>query len=258
MAEIHFDIVDGARGRFGPGGWEFERIVTVSGLTGEDASHRMYEAFQHGQMPPYFAGHPIAPGIYALDFNASALQPGIVQVAITYRAPLAAELPPDESAAAQIEIGTTLVGARRWKDVNGDQMIVSHKPIINGEPGAEVIQPAPVDVQDAVSIIRAVRREPNHPGQKSAANVGHMNSAEFAGDPTKWWLCTALVGVSQDGGQSYEVRYEFQRNVETWDAVTVYVDPETNQILVNPVEGESLREYQVYELADFAGLSLGI
>ena len=177
---------------------------------------------------------------------------------LDYKLVGADEGPPDETAPAQIEIGTSLVQTTTDKDVTGAQIIVSHKPAIDGLPGAEIVQAAPVTFQQPVSVIKGTRTEPNHPGQKAGLYVGKMNSTTFAGDQPRWWLCTLIRGLSDDGSQSYRVNYEFQRREATWDAVVIYVDDVTGRILTSPVVGESLRTYQVLEERDFGALSLGL
>jgi hypothetical protein len=257
MAKVEeVDLDKRATMRYSAQGWEATRVFMVTELDG-DGHSRMAQALALPDIPVYFSLHPSGNLCWSLYYDATALEATKAEVTIGYGVPEAWQMPPSDSSPPHIQVGTSLVQARAWKDVNGDQLITSHRPIIHNEPGAEIIQAAPVDIMIPMSVARFWRREPQHPAAKSGAHVGHMNQVAFGGDAAKWWLCTLIDGQTQDGAQSWWVQYEFQRNVETWDAVVVWVDPDTNRILTNPVPGESLREYVVYKSSDFNALSLG-
>jgi hypothetical protein len=234
------------------------RIALIDGLVGS-AAEKKYLALQLPALPVLWAVHPVIPFLRVYRRHAEALDTGIVRVHLNYKLIGPEDGEPDEAAPAHIEIGTSLVETTTDKDVNNNQIIVSHKPIIDGQPGAEIIQSASVRFQQAVTVIKASRREPNHPGAKARVYVGTMNATPFesGGDPARYWLCTLILGVSDNGGQSYTVAYEFQRNPATWDSVVAYVDDETGRILTNLVQDESLRTYQILRETDFNALALG-
>jgi hypothetical protein len=101
------------------------------------------------------------------------------------------------------------------------------------------------------------RREGFSPAFKSRNFVGRTNSGTWGGDPPGSWLCTRIEGVSDDGGQTFNVTYEFQYNIDTWLATVVFIDPDTGRPPENLIEGEGLKQVQVYPRVDFNLLNLG-
>lgn len=269
---VESDLQDGTEIRQTARGYEATRMFLVTELTG-DRNQRIYRALLHSGIPQYGAWHPAIQGIFVTERFAESRTPGMAKVRIEYGTTSEGVLVPDDTASPQIEIGTSLVQTTATKDVNGNQIVVSHKPTIlipipipgtsrytyvEGK-GAEVIQPVQVSVQQPVTTLRCTRREQQAPFNKSKSCVGRMNSCRFAQEEAKHWLCTLLRGVSYDAGASYFVDYEFQLNdaEDGWDAVVVYIDPTTNRIVTDPVVGEGLRAYTVYRSVDFNELNLG-
>ena len=124
------------------------------------------------------------------------------------------------------------------------------------------------DVSKRADAIRMVDAVVSRWGRLEVA----VNNAAISltGDPDRTWLCTRIDGQSQDGGVSFVVTYEFQirrgpylseatpPTYQGWDAVVVYIDPETDKPIQEPVWGETIKLVRVYPEMDFAALNIGL
>lgn len=102
------------------------------------------------------------------------------------------------------------------------------------------------------------RIEAQNPQDKSRRYVGKVNKTPVFGDPPHFWLCSAIRGATEDGGQSYTVNYEFSYNPDSWDATVVYHDTDTDSPVVDPKDGVGLRTLRVTGEADFLRLDLRV
>ena len=74
-------------------------------------------------------------------------------------------------------------------------------------------------------------------------------------------MCTRIDGVSNDGGETYRVTFEFQYNSRLWAFTGQWIDPETD--LPVPVKDydrrtapEEERTFRVYDEIDFGILGI--
>lgn len=147
--------------------------------------------------------------------------------------------PDDENAQPQIEILSTLQPVQTQFDVSGIVLntgVYDEFPrgpdgnIIAGPP--ERFPPQGGEIEDIVPMhtVIARRLERESPGiWKSPAHSGTINSTLVFGDPIHFWLAN-IEGSSDDGGDTWNVTYTFQRNPDTWNSVIVYQDPETGRV----------------------------
>lgn len=145
--------------------------------------------------------------------------------------------PDDLNALPQIEILSTLQPVTTQFDVNGAVLVIDNysKPIFDpadpqGDPIGQEPQPSQSgEVESTVDMytIIARRRERISPGVvKAPTYTNTINADQIFGDPKHFWKC-AIGGSTDDGGASWNVVYEFQRNTDTWNIVIVWRDPET-------------------------------
>ncbi|GAH41300.1 unnamed protein product, partial [marine sediment metagenome] len=99
------------------------------------------------------------------------------------------------------------------------------------------------------------RTETEDPDSKADTYVGKLNAGTFRGKPAKTVRCNAIVGTSRDSGETYQTRYEFER-AEDWRKTLAYRDPETGRPPSDLIEGTGLKQYEVYDTANFGGLGL--
>jgi len=264
MATITNDLVDGQI-TSGPDGLTLTRVALVEGLT-SNADERMLEAITVTGIPRRGDFHPSIAGLAVASVSAVPVGAGQARVTITYGVYNVTLNPPDESAPPQVTVGSTVQGVETNLDVDGNAMKLDFFVADPDENGnvfyRQVEYTGTVSKQDPQTVARFSRREPFAPLTKSKTYVGKMNSNAFLGDPPRYWLCTRIEGTSNDGGLTYQVEYEFQRNASTWDVTIVGIDDQTDQppdpADVVPGQGEtSWKEtFQIYEEVDFSGLNL--
>lgn len=256
------DLIEHNRVSLSASGLEAIKGFYVTTTAGETP----FQILQDASTPDYGDAHPDTggsgefPPIYAVEFDLSPIerQSGQYLLIVTYRDPDPAERAPSTSADdAIMTIGSTVVPVRTNYDKNGDPIIVTLSTL----PAAEQDQIAEVETQIPVMTLTYRRRESAHPATKTKANVGYVNSVALGSGffPVRTLLCTGIHGETQDGGTTYLVTYEFQYNPDTWDATSVYIDPNTDRphvevSLSSPVDGVSVDE--VLPTVDFSSLNL--
>ena len=136
----------------------------------------------------------------------------------------------------------------------------SSRPITRtpSSPGRTINQGADVELSIPQLVLTETRKESSTPANTARAFVGKVNQFACFGGAARTWLCTRIEGTTNDRGASYEVTYEFQYNEQTWDAVVVFRDPNTQRPVDSPEEGEGIKTVQVYSVANFAALGLSL
>lgn len=259
---------------------------------GGSRDNKINTVLDHPDIPHLGKQHPTLSRLYCVGIGVEFQEPSIAKVMCSYDIPkvdqgdlpegttdAVADPPDDPGGAAQIDQGTIEVGASTSMvttklDASGEVMEVSHQTLseewptdaqgnqVEGPPVItlkEVIQPVTAEVTRPSTVLRMRRLEKGSPDAKSRSNVGRVNSLPIGGDPANTWLCTRIDGVSNDGGDTYIVAYEFQRNEDGWFFEADWIDPETGA----PVPEEDIntgREtiaFDVYRKADFRQLSIG-
>ena len=157
---------------------------------------------------------------------------------------------PDPDAPAQIEIGATIQTRRTvWELETVSDIVPVAAPDALKSPGAKVqqikiaytpkkgtadagiedIQSGTIEEQVVQPVLKFTRRYGGSQGLliRNLANyyVGTVNSKTF-GDDTDMinqWMCTSILGTSNDGGVNYDVTIEFQRNLD--------LQPGTNEVV---------------------------
>ena len=252
------DVVENASLTLTAAGMELARVFIVSNLAGS-APIKMANALNAASIPRLNDSHPGIPDILVTQIEVETLGAKTMRVIATYSLPNAEELEADESQPPQIQVTTSVRTDERTKDIHGNEIFVVH--VFQDDDGAGNITPrtetrvVPVTVQVPQPVLRLSRREPESPFPKSQEFVGSVNSISWKGQQPRTWLCVHIDGVTDDGGLSYQVSYEFQYNSNTWDA-TVYFTDSDGRPVADLVEGLGIRAFEVYPLKDFNSLLL--
>jgi len=225
---VKLDIIDGNRGRITHDGWEFDRIATVTGLTG-DGHARLYEASTVAGMPQLYSVHPSVPFCYLMEKSVESIDSETVQFRLYYKS---AQVQLDT-----IEIGGTLSQGETSKDVYGNRIEVGYKypadyQLNTALQGQSHWQGGTCTVLLPQHSIIKSRREFYNPSSIAKEYLGAVNSGPWSLDMTaaaRTWLCTGIVGRSSDGERTYSVTYSFQYNADTWDLVARFLDPNTGK-----------------------------
>lgn len=164
---------------------------------------------------------------------------------------------------ASIEYSNTVQAATTETDYLNELLYVA--PYTYTPPGAAApvttdARVAKVEMQQPAPIVRYRRRERYAPASeqaspsfKSALYTGAINSAETFRDDPHFWMCTGITGVSDDGGRSYNVNYEFQYNPNSWD---IEIGP--HDAKGEPIQGAPTEKRQLYKEIDFWNLNLTV
>jgi hypothetical protein len=182
--------------------------------------------------------------------------------------------PPSDLVRPRLELDSSVVMKRTNIDFNEQPIQIEEyfTGEYDAETGEEIIAPTQggmVDVPVVLTVLRYQRREPpidSHGrgiAYKSKLFTGKTNLKDIDGTGAHTWLCTRLGAVTEDGGLSYNVTYEFTFDPERWRATAVYVDPATGQPGGNiyirdahTMAGNGIKTFQVVGAADFHQLDL--
>jgi hypothetical protein len=242
---VKMDQIEGAAARRTLEGWEAQRVAYVSGLTG-NFHQRMAQAIGAEGIPSLRQAHPSMTGIFVTTIDAQPAGVDGAMVRITYSSSNGQQLPaPGEP--AQIEVGATLCQTTTTQDIAGNPLTVTL-----GDDEDAPTQIARVTRLAPQVTVRYSRLETSSPGSKARTFVGRINSTEVFGSEEGTWMCTAITGRSHDGGETYEVSYDFQYNPDGWQPAVVYLDPATGR----PHPDAEPVVASIYEAVDFTDLEL--
>lgn len=263
-----------------------QEFYLVEDLEGGDAIHRLQSALVSPGIPLRGSIHPtlglpvesIRASFVGENFETQALVEvnyGLVQGAGGFD-----NDPNDINAQPQIEILTTLQPVLTEFDVNGDTITIdnyqvfprdANNNIIEGPPELKPPQGGMIEADEEMYTIIARRRERESPGVvKGPTYTNTINNTPIFGDGIDViyvWKC-AIGGTTDDGGDTWNVVYEFQRNhPTTWNTVVVWRDPETGlpgvdvtrpATMVPGATGNGTKVVQHYPATNFRDLQLPI
>jgi len=268
-AKIISDVLEGSRLEHGDNGFVARRTMVVTDIPGSGTAI-LHNAMIARGVPYWGQSHPTIIGL-PVRHRVATLEPGSqskVRIEIVYEYPsgssnLYVNDPDDLTAgAASIEISNTVQGSKTERDYEGNDIVVPRHEYQDSE-GKEMVAPAgvrEVEYQLPATIIRYRRRERNSPGNKSRLYTGKINafsnlnpdgSGKTFTDPPHYWMCTGITGLSDDGGLTYNVNYEFQHNADTWDVLLGPRGPNGE-----PIPNAPKITKQIYKEIDFWALDL--
>lgn len=167
--------------------------------------------------------------------------------------------PTTPGATGIIELGVASTVVRTTQDYRGDQIILRHTyrdVLATGEIDSRTErQSGEVEYEQSQLVLIQRRVEANAPVQKSRYYSNTVNSRSVWGFDRGTLFCHPITSVSNDGGQSYQVTYQFQA-AETWLARATFKDKTTGKPPIDLVEGQGSKLVQVYDETDFRQLGL--
>ena len=205
--------------------------------------------------------HPYYSALSVASLAPKAVGGGVVEITIGYERPEeggSSSVPGEDT--GSIQVGASLQSVQANKDAFGDLVQVTH--------GGKT-QPATFPMLVPRATIRKTRTRDESPLEDAKEYVGKVNTANgfnLGGNPVeaRTWLCTAITGHSDDGGETYEVTYEFAYNPDGWDVPWVFFrapDGKTPSGVID-ANGQvidanaAVQNVQVYAEINFNGLGL--
>ncbi len=170
----------------------------------------------------------------------------------------------DGDAPDQINVGGTVQSTttnKYWKNGNKrEDMIIKYeykkgKNKDGRDPKRKQIGEVSIEIPSIVASLS--RTEDKHPLAKAQKYLGKINSTQFMGGAPGNWICTQLNGTSADGGETYQVNYEFQYNPDSWNPLVAFIETETGRIPPDANEKNGMEKFQIYKSIDFRRLNLG-
>jgi hypothetical protein len=243
------DIIDGASLSVDRQGITTTRVFIVEGLTGSEHS-RLQSALTADGIPSRGDAHPSSTSYRVDSLRVDPIDdsPSKARITVTYKPWLPRRFVPDDTQDCDVQIGASLQEVESVYDYSGDPIIVTHN---------EIDQRGKVTKSVVILTLQLTRRETSNPRAKAQTYTGKVNYGTWLNDPPHSWLCKSISGHSDDGGDSYMVTYEFQRQLPDWDVEVAWVDPATGEHPVDLVEDVGIKWVQIYESINFSGLNLG-
>jgi len=248
---VHLDMPDGASVKRTREGWEAVRIARIDGLTG-DADAILYNAATATGMPAYGSMHPTVPNIYLYEIHPRAIGACQAEVRLVYKPP---RYTPTSGQKPRITVSASMQQDLTDRDINGTPHVVGYSTEDDQRPEVSVFRPKPT--------IRFTRMESSSPSSLIETYAGCVNQAGWNIRPSataRTWLCTDITGQSDDGGDTYEVTYEFMHcgysPTGNWDSYLVWKQGATGRAPTDIVDGVGRVVYQHYWEANFNALAL--
>lgn len=272
MIDVIEDVVEGATVSEDENGFSAIRMFIVTGLKGPRAD-RILRALTTPRVPQYGEPYPNFPFMAVTSRNAVPLAgTDKATVTINYKLATSEQNSPDETAAPEWEFSSTVQQISTEKDSKNRQIFVDYFFPLNAidpETGQKddragsgtIRQFGTIIKQIPLIVARAKRKEKQDSLEKSKIFGGTVNKKKFLGDPARFWLCSDISSRTSDGGKTFDVVYEFIRNVSGgngWDTDVIFIDPRTNKpVEIRPdQQGKALKRVQPYEETDFGALNI--
>lgn len=243
----------------GSAGLALTEQMMVTGLTGPE-SGKSYAALSALAGQGVFRGapHPSVPLVYvdsiAIDMKDTSKARAIVE----YR-PANSSGPAPPGAPAVTRFGASAQYEETNLDGQGNLIYVEHQVETTDEETGEtfydqVRQTPRISKQVPHPVLTMTRTETSSPAAKALQYVGTVNASSWNGGPSRTWLCVAIEGETADGGETFQVEYEFHFRPDTWDLEVVFVGDDG---LPPPDLGPSGRkDINPYKLTNFGALGL--
>ncbi len=256
MSTVTWDTIENNRAVLNEDGWQFFRTAIVEGLAGT-AIQRLVEAVAALDVV-LGSVHPFVPYVFLRSIEPESISNTKARVRLTYSKINPREYPGEGETI--IQLGSTVVQIETQTDKDGNILPTLSYTYPN-EPakyekkaGETFIAQAKVSKMVPQNTYRIQTRLGYSPGPYAGAYVGCINDGFWKDGAAGTWLCTAITGVSRDGGWTYDCTFEFQYDRNTWILKAVFVDPDTGDA-VTPT-GDAVCDCPVYPLANFNGLPI--
>lgn len=259
---VRVDVLDGASGRryYGRHGqkmWEYTRVAIVDGITGvsgeDDLITQAVDAViaEVGDLGASFPGRSYC---YIREFQPEPESTECVKVRIIYR--------DGQVDLNTIEVGASVAQVETNKDKDGNPITLSYTYPANyttnpNRAGTTCVQGGLYTKFVPETTLVVERLEVGSPLTNAQLYVGKVNSDTFAGLAARKWLCTSIIGKSDDAGFSYSVTYTFQAREDTWDQNLIYINPDDGKP-PDDLTASGDKTIEPYFGEDFNDLTLGV
>ena len=256
---VHLDM-EGSSGELTAKGWRFERICLVDGVLGTPAL-KLLKATQTSGIPKIGSQYPGVAKCKLKSIIPIGLGKAQVRLRLMYDYDASANVQ-----MADVEVGASLTSAQINTTYTGEPLTVKYKDAakVTHEQGGEISAFLPNVT------ISFQQTEFTSPGAKAKKYVGKINAGGWLLDKSAKeaeWLCTGILGRSNDSGKTFQVVYSFQyrewdaspsSTKDGWHARIVYTDPETGRppadaefVSIKTFNLKGVEIYQIYETANF-------
>lgn len=261
---IEFDKLQGHSAVRTENGWEITRVAIVKGLTG-NAYERLVNAVDSAAviaagMPQMYDSHPAKSAVLLREIRPKPIDTETVEVTLIYRDSGVTIFPREE---AQIAVGASVQQVETNKDKSNNDLKVSHT-WTTAEKARHYGDSVPTglaspDIQGGMvtqfkpqTTFEYAKRQNYSPDSDAMAYVGKVNNASWKGGAAGTWLCTGIVGRSNDNGDHYDVTYSFQYQGGGWNPYYTYLMPDGKP--PETTDSNSRKQADLYDTANFAGL----
>lgn len=248
------------------------RTAIVINVVGDTVNQQLEDAVD--ELPNLGAPHPDWYGYHLQQRNPTFIRNGVVRVRLVYGTSSKHSGSPPPSTSNFIEIGANLSQEETSRDADGDVVTLSYTYPEDYEleekwQGQTHTVTASMPYMVPETTLRISKRLNSYTIIKNQAKtyVGTTNTAGWAMDPgavAGSWLCTSVQGVSNDGGQTYTVTYEFQyRRGEAkdtggyrhWEVRAVFYDEKSGRIPnIADLDADSDKWVDVFKQLNFNNL----
>lgn len=156
----------------------------------------------------------------------------------------------------QVEISAALNQVTTHQDRNGVAVVVSHT--FPGDdpkfPNQTQSKGMEFSYEEPQLALRATGYKfTQFPHLLAFATVGRVNVAPWFGAPAREWMCMSCrySPLSPDSQSSYNMEFEFQRKLRTWDSTLIFIDDRTGEPPPNLVQGIGKKTIEMHESVNF-------
>jgi len=180
---------------------------------GGSAENRLINADQAPNVPRVGDAYPVItdPRIFVIDKDTKPLNSENTQFEVScfYQPATSDNQPPDDNGPAVLTIGGSVQSVQTTNNFDGTPIVLER---INQENEKDNLPAQPGTITKQIPIFTLIfeRHEQNDPTERARKFLANKNLTTFRGFDEGKVLCTRLQGRTENGGQSYQVLYEFQ------------------------------------------------
>lgn len=263
MAKITDDILEGASGTIDYLGWkEFTRIMIVSEISLATTGwlEKVAAALAASGLV-IGAQHPTYPAMFLSQIQPEGLANDTIKLTCSYNKSIWKKPPQFEDDA--IEVGASIASVETNKDKNNVEMFLKYtypvgyqrSPHDDPLTAEKIIEVGHLTNKPVADLTWSKNKIENSSPESKAENyVSKVNSSSWRGYPVKTWLCTRIYGRSTDGGETYNVTYDFQYRPDNWDHTAIFIKDDGKP--PKETDGDSKKTYSLLKEANFNNLNL--
>lgn len=224
---------------------------TVTEVQSED------DALDHQGIPQPGEPYPGRGFAIATSITAKPSGPNVFIVTVQYAVPDRDSnvQPVTPGASGVIELGVATSVIRTTRDINGNQIVVAYRQTLATGEFNDDFQGGEVEYEASQLLLIQRRTETFPPMQKSRFYSNTVNRRKIWGFAKGTLFCHPITAVSNDGGETYQVTYQFQE-ADTWRATATYKDKKTGKPPNDLVQGVGVVDVEIYRETDFSDLNL--